>query len=252
MTRLSISRIKLFKACRRAYELKYIEGLEPVEKAESLQTGLSYHEKLELLYRQEYFDVTDYSKESAMAMAYKTYIYPKFKVRACEEWQTYKLVTGDILVGRVDGIAEDGRLVEHKTTSAEITEEYEYNLQWDEQMLCYMLMTGAREIYYTVCRKPTIRKKKGETDEEFFKRMVEWYDEDTDSKIRLLLISRTEEEVEDFADAVEKMAVEMNGTDHYYRNTAYCRQWGRMCEYAPICLHYNPEQEYVEFMRTRE
>lgn len=248
--RLSISRIKLFKACRRAYELKYVEGLEPVQKAEALQTGLSYHKLLEELYASGSLDdIEEFTKEKAMATAYQKYIYPKFKVKACEEWQTFNLITGDTLVGRVDGIAEDGRLVEHKTTSSDITEEYEYNLQWDEQMLAYMMMTGAREIYYTVCKKPTIRQKKTETDEEFFNRMVEWYDEDTDSKIRVLLISRTDEEVEEFMDAVSKMATEMNTTDHYYRNTAYCKQWGRMCDYAPICLHYDSNQEYVGFTR---
>ena len=246
--RLSISRIKLFKACRRAYELKYIYGLEPVEKAESLQTGLSYHDKLEQLYRDGSFEV-DLTKESAMACAYQKYIYPKFKCQKPEEWVEYKLMSGDILVGRVDGIAEDGSLVEHKTTSAEITEEYEYNLQWDEQILAYMLMTGAREIWYTVCRKPTIRQKKDETEDEFFDRMVEWYDHDTKSKIRLLRISRTDEEVERFLDAVESMACEINCTDHFYRNTSHCKHWGRMCEYAPICMNYDPNQEYIGFTK---
>ena len=248
--RLSISRIKLFKSCRRAYELKYVEGLEPVEKAESLQTGLSYHEKLEQLYQDGAFDI-DMTKESAMACAYMKYIYPEFKCKAVEEWCEYSLMTGDTLVGRVDGIAEDGRLVEHKTTSSEITDEYEYNLQWDEQLLAYMLMTGAREMYYTVCRKPTIRKKKGESDDEFFDRMVEWYDDDIDSKIRLIRVSRTDAEVEKFMDEVEKMAREINQTDHFYRNANYCKCWGRRCEYAPICLHYDPDQEYVEFTRLK-
>ena len=157
--RFSISRIKLFKACRRAYELKYVEGLEPVQSADALQTGLRYHDILETLYKDGNLSAYDgnYSKELAMATAYQKYVYPKFRVRACEEWKSYKLCTGDELVGRLDGIAEDGRLVEHKTTSSDITEEYEYNLQWDEQILAYMLMTGVREIYYTVCRKPTIR-----------------------------------------------------------------------------------------------
>ena len=121
---VSISRIKLFKACRKAYQLKYIEGLEPIEKADSLQAGISYHEKLEQLYEEGSFDATDYSKESAMATAYQKYIYPKFKCTKAEEWVEYKLMTGDTLVGRVDGIAEDGSLVEHKTTGSEIGEDH--------------------------------------------------------------------------------------------------------------------------------
>ena len=250
--RLSISRIRLFKACRRAYELRYIEDLVPVEKAESLQTGTSYHEKLEQLYRDGDFDASDLSKESAMVTAYRKYIYPKVRIERVEDWMSYRISEADELIGRADGIAEDGRLVEHKTTSSDITAEYEYLLQWDEQILAYMLMTGAREIWYTVCRKPTIRQKKGESEEDFFNRMVAWYDEDTESKIKVMLLSRTDEEVEDFRKALESMAVEMNCSRNYYRNTAHCKRYGRMCEYAPVCLYYDPEQEYIEFTRREE
>lgn len=247
---LSISQIKLFKACRRAYELKYIEGLEPVEKASALQTGIGYHEKLEQLYRDGDFDASDFSKESAMATAYKKYIYPEFKVRAVEEWCEYK--DGGIpLIGRVDGMTEDGDLVEHKTTSLEPIE-YEYNLQWDEQLMAYMLMTGAQKVWYTVCRKPTIRQKKNESEQEFFERMVAWYDEDTDSKIKLIQVGRTDEEIEAFKKSFENIRDDISLAGRYgdfYRNTCHCNAWGRRCEYSSICLHYDPNQEYVEFTR---
>lgn len=247
---LSISRIKLFKACRRAYELRYVEGLVPVQTTESLQTGIGYHEKLEQLYRNGCFDETDWSRESAMAMAYKTYIYPKFKMKVAEEWVNW--TDGGVpLIGRVDGIAEDGRLVEHKTTSIDPLE-YEYNLQWDEQILAYMLMSGAREMYYTICRKPTIRQKKDETSEEFFHRMVEWYDTETESKIKLVLVSRTDEEVENFSKEYKDIRDDISLARRYkdfYRNTCHCNAWGRRCEYSSVCLHYDPEQTYVEFRK---
>ncbi len=241
----SISGIKLFKACRRAYELRYIYGLRPVDTAESLQTGLSYHAILESLYQNGELPEGDYSKEMAMATAYHKYIYPKFKVSKAEEWVRYE----DILIGRVDGIAEDGAIVEHKTTGSEITEEYEYDLQWDEQILAYMLMTGKRKVWYTVCRKPTIRQKKNESEEEFFERMISWYDEDTDSKIRVLRISRTDDEIEQFRQDVKKMVFEMRNCTNFYKNTAYCHKWGRRCEYSSVCLHYDPDQEYIEFTK---
>ena len=253
--RFSISQIKNFKACRRSYYFRYVEGLEPIEKAEALQTGTNYHELIEWLNDHGSFDGCEesYSKEQAMATAYEKYIYPKVKVKSAEDWVTYPLTSEHQLFGRVDGIAEDGRLVEHKTTSMEITEAYEYNLQWDEQMLAYMLMTGAREIYYTVCRKPTIRQKKGESDEEFFNRMVEWYDEDTDSKIKLLILSRTDEEVEQFRwDAINicnEIAEVHDNPDRLYRNCGWCNIWGRRCEYSSICLHYDKNADYIEFER---
>lgn len=240
----SISRIKLFKSCRRAYQFRYIEGLVPVEKADALAIGSNYHEKIEELYKTGQFDCSDLSKESAMATAYMKYIYPHFDVKASEEW-----IRKEDFIGRADGIASDGRLVEHKTTSGDIGEEYEYDLQWDEQILMYMWLTGAREIYYTVCRKPTIRQKKGESDEDFFERMVEWYDEDTESKIRYFIVSRTDEEIEEFEKQLHAMKEEMDHTKNYYRNSGYCNCWGRWCEYSSICLNYDPNQEYVGFTK---
>lgn len=254
--RISISKLKTFKSCRRLYDLKYNEGLRPVQKAEALEIGSNYHKLLETIYNTPAdvspFDEGDFSKENAMAHAYGKYIYPKFKVAAAEKWLEYELPDGDVLVGIADGIAEDGSIVEHKTTGMEITEQYEYNLLWDEQILAYMLMTGARHVWYTVCRKPTIRLKKDETEEEFYHRMVEWYDTDTDSKIRLLKIERTDEEVEQFRLDLISMCDTMKKAEsagEYYKNTCHCNMWGRRCEYSSVCLHYDPNQEYIDFVK---
>lgn len=262
--RLTISKVKLFKSCRRAYYFKYIEDLQPVKVADALQTGTNYHELLEHLYSKGTLDdlEQDNSKELAMARAYEKYVYPRFKVRDVEKWFEYSLpdsdneYAGDELCGITDGIAEDGCLVEHKTTGREITDEYEYNLQWDEQILGYMLATGSRKVYYTVCRKPTIRQKKNETEEEFFNRMIEWYETDTDRKIRLMEIERTNEEVDAFKKSLVLMAREMNEAEHdesrLYRNCGWCNVWGRRCEYSSICLNYDHNQNYIEFERKVE
>lgn len=269
MMRISVSKIKAFKACRRLYELRYVERLEPVQKVESLELGSNYHKLLEELNNGA--DLTgpdyagEYSKEIAMARAYQKYIYPKFHVIEAEKWLEYPIADGDQFVGIVDAIADDGHIVEHKTTGQEITEAYEYNLLWDEQILAYMLLTGQRKVWYTVCRKPTIRQKQNETEEEFFHRMVEWYDTDTDSKIRLLEIERTDEEVNQFKEDLMSILLEMkiaeNQNKHhsvvsnpYYKNTCHCNAWGRRCEYSSVCLHYDPnqDQEYIEFTKGEE
>ena len=252
--RLSVSRIKAFKACRRLYELKFLEHLEPIQKAEALETGSNYHQMLEFLnkngidaFKQEYEG--DFSKEHAMATAYSKHIYPQFKVIDAERWLEVETINGDKLVGIVDAIADDGHIVEHKTTGSEITEAYEYNLQWDEQILAYMYMTGNRKVHYTVCRKPTIRQKQSETEEEFYNRMLEWYETDTDSKIRLLEIERTDDEVARFEDDLLMIADDMRHAGNFYRNTCHCNAWGRRCEYSSICLNYDPNQECVEFVK---
>lgn len=261
--KFSISQIKNFKACRRSYFFRYIEELEPVQTAEALEIGSNYHDLIAGLYEHGNLDFAeqDNSKVLAMAKAYEKYIFPEFKVSRVEEWFEFPLLDGDYLIGRVDGIAENGMLVEHKTTGSEITEQYEYNLMWDEQILAYMLAHGVNYMYYTVCRKPTIRQKQNETEEEFFQRMVEWYDTDTEKKIRLIMIERTDEEIVDFGKNLISIIMEMRiaksqhrhsavVTDSYYRNCQWCNVWGRRCEYSSICLNYDPTQQYIEFQKV--
>jgi hypothetical protein len=251
--KFSISRIKLFKGCRRAYQLRYIEGLTPVKTPEALEVGKSYHGLLEDMYNGKDITQEEHTKVLAMALAYKKYIAPHFEVEAAEHMLTYDLGNGDELIGIADGIAKDGSIVEHKTTGQEISEAYEYDLQWDEQILAYMLMTGARKVYYTVCRKPTIRQKKDETEEQYFERCLAWYDEYTDAKIRLLEITRSDAEIERFKTELKDMVNEIRYAcaaelrNPFYRNQGWCYKWGRRCEYASVCLNYDPEQEYVEF-----
>ena len=252
----SVSQIKTFKACRRAWELSYKEKLIPVQAPEALETGKSYHEFIEALENGEAIDV-DCSKACAMAKAFEKYILPQISVKATEQ-EYEKQIGAHTLHGFVDGIADDGCIVEHKSTSRDIAEggEYEYSLLWDEQILAYMSLTGQRKVYYTVCRKPTIRIKKDETEQEFYERMIAWYDEDTASKIRLFTIERTDAEVAQFEREFESICAEIdeceNGSLMCHRNTLHCNAWGRRCEYASICLHYDPEQEYIEFTRKED
>jgi len=255
---VSITRIKAFKSCRRLYELRYIENMLPAQTPEALQVGKRYHEMLadlynndaDLVYGEDY--VNDYSMERAMARAYMNYIYPHFRVTEAEKHLEVDIGKGDFLQGYVDAIADDGCIVEHKTTSMKITEQYEYDLQWDEQILAYMLLTGKRKVYYTVCRKPNIRQKKDETDRQFFHRMLTWYDEDTEHKIRLLEIERTDFEVMDFEESLRQVVDDMKETARFYRNTCNCTKYGRRCEYSGICLHYDPDQQYIDYIKKEE
>ena len=243
----SISRIKTFKACPKSFFFKYVEGLEPVEKSVALETGSSYHELLEEMYSNNGEFTQSLTKECAMANDYKKYIYPKFEMVNVEAWYEKK-IGKHTLVGRVDGI-NDKYIVEHKTSGLDIGDEYEYNLLWNEQVLAYMSLTGLRKMIYTVCKKPTIRQKQNETDEEFFDRMCKWYDVDTESKIRMFFVERTDQEIANFEVDFAKTCDMIEKTDHMYRNTCNCNMWGRRCEYSSICLNYNPSQEYVEFTK---
>lgn len=264
--RISASKVKCYKACKRAYYFRYVEELVPVETAQPLIDGSNYHAMIEQLYTNGWFeaDVENNPKVAAMAMAYEKYVYPQFKMKVAEEWFEYKLTDAVQLVGRFDGIAEDGLVVEHKTTSADVDDEYVYNLQWDEQILTYMLASGKNEMYYTVCKKPTIRQKQSETAEQYYERCCAWYAEETDKKIRVIKVTRSEQEVASHKAALKYIVGCMEDDEAlskgeyfkdeliYYRNCSQCTAYGRKCEFASICLDYDPKLEYVEFKKKEE
>ena len=251
--KLSATKISDFKACRRLYFFRYIEEILPVQESNALKDGKGYHSKIEELYNEGSFSLTG-DKTDAMAKAYRKYIYPKLKIKSVEDWFTKQLNDNHTLIGRLDGVAEDGIVVEHKTTSSDIDENYIHRLNWNEQILCYMLANGITEMYYTVCKKPTLRQRKDETSEEFVQRCFDWYAVDTDKKIALIKISRTKQELAEFEKYLIKLADEMQAceSDMLYTNPTHCMAWGAPCPYQSICLNYDKNAHYVNFIKKEK
>ena len=256
--KLSASLVKTYKMCRRKYELKYLEELEPTTKSQALEDGSSYHECLEGFYKGEqslgYVDGAN-PKICAMALAYFEHIYQKNKelqdIEYAEKWFEYPLNERHSIVGRNDAITKSGIPVEHKTTSNDIDDEYVYTLQWDEQILTYMLANSINEMLYTVIKKPTIRQKQNETNEEFYERCKVWYSEDTEKKVSVIKVTRNIEEIKEHRKNLVIMANEIEKCKHFYRNPTACNCYNRRCEYASICLNYNPQLQYVEFEKKK-
>lgn len=256
--KLSASLVKTYKMCRRKYELKYIEELEPVAKSQALQDGSDYHDFIEKFYKGE--DVISYHegdnpKIKAMLFAYFKYIAKPNKelkeIKYAEKWFEYPLTKKHSIVGRNDAVTKDGIPVEHKTVSCDIDDEYVYTLQWDEQILTYMLANSINEMYYTVVKKPTIRQRQNETEEEFYKRCIDWYNEDTEKKVRLIKVTRSFAEIEEHRKNLIVIAKEIETCKHFYRNPNACNCYNRRCEYSQVCLNYNPQLEYVEYEKKK-
>lgn len=256
--KLSASLIKTYKMCRRKYELKYLEELEPVGKSQALQDGSDYHETLENFYKGKsgigYFEGCN-PKIEAMAMAYFLYVWQAHEefqgIEYVEKWFEYPLTKKHSIVGRNDAITKDGIPVEHKTTSMDVDDEYIYALQWDEQILTYMLANNINEMYYTVVKKPTIRQKQNESDIEFYERCVDWYKEDTENKVRVIKVTRSKEEIKEHRKNLIVMANEIDRCKNFYRNPNACTCYNRRCEYSQVCLNYNPQLDYVEYEKKK-
>ena len=246
--RQSNTSIQAYKSCRRMYQLKYIYGVEPTEKPEALERGTSYHQKVEQLLSGGTFD-RDTDKTTAMADAFARHVLPHIKAVAQEEWFELPFADGEKIVGRIDARTEDGALVEHKTTSGDIDEQYWYGKQYDEQLMTYMLAYKTNRAIYTVCKVPTIRQKKGETEEEFLERCTAWYDEDPEHRIAWREIIIPQEQLDEWKVMLAETVGEIERCTLFYRNQTYCNRWGRMCEYAPICQHYDPNETYIGFQK---
>lgn len=255
---ISNSAIQTFKQCRRMYELRYVYDLVPVSTADALARGLAYHEGVENLLKNDSKPIED-PKIRAMVEAFNIYIVPILeyrgvKIQSVEEWFEYRVPNkrkkkAHIVMGRTDATTDRGLVVEHKTTSSLIDGAYWQRLEFDEQIMSYMLATKSRGVYYTVCVTPTIRQKQNETDDEFYERCLKWYSEDTERKIDVQLITKEPYELERFAKEQDRIITEIEKCKHYYRNPGNCMKWGKMCEYAPICMNFDPNQEYIQFKK---
>ena len=249
--KVSQSQIACFKACRRLYELKYCYNLEPIEKQEALSRGLSYHAAVESLLRGESPDVEDPKIRAMVETFYRNT--GATGVSDVEKWFEYQTPSGHTVIGRMDAVANNGNVIEHKTTSGVIDGAYFQRLEFDEQIPTYMLAANTTEIVYTVCSTPTIRQKKNETAEEFEERCVEWFeDESGGKKFSVECIQRTPEQLEAFSAEQDAVINIMDSAPVYYRNPAHCMKWGRLCEYAPICNSYAPGVEAIGFKRRGE
>lgn len=247
--KVSNSQIQTFKRCRRLWELQYKHELKPVTIAPALETGSAYHDKLESILKTGTFESDSDIKTNAMAEAFKRHILPKIKGTFEPEVSfEYQTAGGNTVVGRYDGISANS-LIEHKSTSGAINGSYWTAVDMDEQVLTYMLTSGKRKVVYTVCQKPKLKQSKNETLEQFQERCTRWYDVDTESKIAMQEIIHTDAEVEQHAKNIDLMCEEIGNCKNFYRNTAFCMYYGRLCEFAPICRNYDPGKTYVGFER---
>lgn len=238
---LTASMLRTYKACPRLYELEYVEGLKPAKKEEYFETGSNYHSAVEAVLKGE--PVTADGVVLRMAEAFRKFLpWQDWKVAEAESEFQVKLTNFCYLRGRIDAVAGDGTLIEHKTTSAAIDEKYVEKLMWDDQVTFYLLaqtlLTGkaVTKIIYTVCQKPTIRLKQNETEEQYFTRVMEWYTED---KVKALTVVRSVAEIKAFEGELREMTSQIRRQKYFYRNPANCKIMG--CSYSSICLNYDPE-----------
>ncbi|MDD4835770.1 MAG: PD-(D/E)XK nuclease family protein [Dethiosulfovibrio sp.] len=244
---LTASMIRAYKSCPKLYEFQYIHMLKPEKTPTALETGSNYHAQLERLLTGQSID--DTGLPGIMAEAFDRFIpWRDWKIAKVEEEFDWAITPFLHMRGKIDAVCSDGIPVEHKTAGQSIGTEtasglkYVNHLAWDDQVSYYLLALSLQRdepvttVRYTVCQKPSIRLKQGETEEAYLDRCREWYD---DTKVRFFEVHRSEEELDRTETEVRGLASEIRRRKVFYRNPSHCSLMG--CSYASICLDYDPE-----------
>jgi len=147
--------------------------------------------------------------------------------------------------GKVDLILDDGKggvvIVDHKT-AANINGDYIDRIQHDAQLYSYALAAEkvfdrpCTSMYLNVIQKPSIRLKKDESDEAFYRRMGDWYSSDKFLRQQITIDKRFLQTVR--KDLWERgQQIRFSDYHNYFpRNTNSCVQYGYTCPYYKLCI----------------
>lgn len=266
-----------FLNCRKKFYWQYIKKLIPIRAAIPFIVGGLVHNGLELFYKGE-LDLEEYGKVVAQSIeesivtstsvdeSEKIWIQEaivmgiltgyvdryaktdkKWKVIAPETEFLFELENGLKYSGKRDLLIIDKKkglgLVEHKTTT-QLNAGYLAKLPLDNQILIYSHSVKKEFkkypdfILYNVMKKTGLRKKQGESFEQFKERIMQEYKYNLAQyfhrefvPVNIKTIKRSVKELERFA--VEfKRALKIK---YFYMNTTQCTAYGA-CPYMPLCL----------------
>lgn len=273
------SQLRTFRRCQREHHLAYDLALRPAssEEAAPLRFGTAVHAGLAALWQGQGLasaldcvriaDPFEQAQASAMLCGYATHwglsdgLFNGVEVLAVEREFRAPLVnpgTGYAsqtfaLGGKIDALAKlDGRvlLVEHKTTSEDITpgSAYWQRLRIDTQIPLYLQGVRAlgfepEGVLYDVLLKPRLRPKKGEQPPEFFDRLCAEIGDQPGKYFAQVEIAVLEEDVRAaMADAWQTARAMREGqlAQRYPRNSDACVRWNRPCAYFDVCTGQTP------------
>ena len=171
---ISASSAGAFATCPRRFFYSHELGWQPAVEARALTFGKAWHGFLErlaagyehpietMVESAEGFDELT-EMEAGTLYAYAQAFLDRYHLPKIKSEVTFRdRVDGSrfIVTGRIDGVTEDGRIVEYKTTSSSIAPESDYwlRLKHNLQVLLYAAQLDRNtSAAYFVMRKPTLR-----------------------------------------------------------------------------------------------
>jgi hypothetical protein len=260
--------------CPRKYGWRYSLGYRRIAPpSEALRLGTEVHRGLALLASEPlFFDAADWTTDPvarAMLDGYRARWMPlSYRSEVGFERPIYSPSSGRWSTrwhqaGVVDGILDDGSIIEHKTASS--LEGYLEGLWADAQVHGYAAALGASRVLYDVVRKPGFRRGEDESDARWAGRLALYYRQgitpgrvrarggETDEEYLARLKADGEhgplpylreelvidpDSIREWSEdtwAIAHAIADSHRLDRWPRNTAACYHWGSACQYMPLC-----------------
>lgn len=219
--------------CPREYKHKYVDGYELAEQSPDLAFGSSFHDHVEHGTTPE---VTDYgtARLAALLKGYRNE-FPELRELTREvPWEV------DGFRGIFDGIGPD-YLLEIKSTRSAISEYYWNNRVLDQQVSMYLWAAGKlghdiERMHYRVARRAPLKPKRNENVDHYFERYCDHLYKYKHSNFVERIMTRTPEQLQQFEESL-KLTKALMATKAYPMNTGSCWQFGRFCDFLPVCNH---------------
>jgi hypothetical protein len=166
-----------------------------------------------------------------------------------------------VLKGKVDMVLETTNgiwLVEHKTAQQWSDSN---NLKLDEQGTTYIVSAESaldepvNGIMYNIIRKPSIRPRKNESNEEYLDRLVEDMHDRPEFYFFREESTRSTQQKRDLIDDLKHIAaIDEREDTRYYRNPSYLanNKCNWMCPFTDICIEYDDELVKMEYEKREK
>lgn len=262
-----------FRACRKAYFYRYVDQIESnAPRAACLEWGAAWDAIMNAWYsgdKARAYALSDAAgPEHAAALIGYDVRYQLDNLSAHRIQEVIAAAIGDdTFQGVADMIArdEDGRLwmLDNKSSSRIDAGRLDLWADWQLTLYCAFLepiygeFSGA---IHNIVEKPTIKRKLGETDDEFAARRAEAKapnrcrqsvaDTDEEWATRLAahyqnpakfhreVVYFSRSEIERAKDELFQVVADIHlahAENRWYRSPNMCRQYGSVCEYLPLC-----------------
>jgi hypothetical protein len=249
---LTNSEVSTFQRCSREWQHRYIDHRTGPEPSDAQSRGTRIHQALAHWWTVDGRAVGDLQPiERAMVLGYAArYQRPHLEqVRVNVPFRVELPGAGVTMVGSLDVLGVDPTsertvIVEHKSTSQDITPGSSYwseRIHCDSQVSTYLLAFPDAFVTYDALKVPGMRplaansrRKEPESDDEYVTRVLDDMSETPEKYFQRAAIVRLADEHESFVNDLTIVAESMHPGAHP-RNPRGCFAYGRRCDFFGVC-----------------